>query len=147
MIFETETSSNANVNSHRQVKNFNNINLPKISLPNFDGRYEHWLPFRDIYLSLIHNNSALSEIERFHYLKASLIEDAAKLIENVEITQQNYNIAWQSIVNRYENTKQIIKNYARALLNLPFTIKSNIPEFLDTIQKKVRALVACKQPV
>ncbi|XP_069355024.1 uncharacterized protein [Maniola hyperantus] len=48
------------------------VRLPKINLPHFDGDYQHWLEFRDTYLSLIHNNNSISDINKFHYLRAAL---------------------------------------------------------------------------
>ena len=33
--------------------------LPKIQLPEFSGRYEDWIPFRDVFKSLIHKNQSL----------------------------------------------------------------------------------------
>lgn len=141
-----ESSISANKVQHNN-DNLNNINLPKISLPKFEGSYTNWMSFKDTYVSLIHNNKRLTNVEKFHYLKASLSGEAAKLIDSLELTEQYYDIAFQTVIDRYDNKKQIIKNHTRALLNLPTACKSNIRDILDTIQKNIRALEACKQPV
>lgn len=45
-------------------------NLPVIELPKFSGYFDKWLEFRDLYISLVHNNNYISPIEKFQYLKA-----------------------------------------------------------------------------
>lgn len=52
---------------------FENIKLPKIQLPKFDGNYECWLEYRDSFESLINQNSGISSIQKFHYLFRALI--------------------------------------------------------------------------
>ena len=41
--------------------------LPKISMPKFSGEYMEWIPFRDIYSSLVHNNDSLTKVQKFYY--------------------------------------------------------------------------------
>ncbi|KAF9797239.1 hypothetical protein SFRURICE_006221, partial [Spodoptera frugiperda] len=38
------------------------VKLPQITLPHFDGSYQHWLEFRDTFDSLIHKNTLLDDI-------------------------------------------------------------------------------------
>ncbi|XP_071578128.1 uncharacterized protein [Temnothorax nylanderi] len=46
--------------------------LPRITLPHFSGAYEEWPSFRDLFLSVIGENSSISNTERFHYLRYCL---------------------------------------------------------------------------
>lgn len=39
---------------------------PKIELPKFYGNIIHWRSFHDMFLRLVHNNSSITNIERFH---------------------------------------------------------------------------------
>jgi len=48
------------------------LTLPKIELPKFDGSAVQWCTFRDMFLSAVHTNSDLKDVERFHYLIAGL---------------------------------------------------------------------------
>jgi len=45
--------------------------LPRIDLPKFNGTLSDWLPFKDLFQSLVLDNSTLTAIERFQYLKTS----------------------------------------------------------------------------
>lgn len=124
-----------------------NVNLTKISLPTFDGSYENWLSFKDIYISLIHNNESLSNVEKFHYLKSALINGAASTIESIQVTNQYYAIAWQNLVDRFENKRFIVKKHTRALLKLNAANKTNLREFIDKLQTNYNALKAMNIPV
>nr|CAH7752510.1 unnamed protein product [Callosobruchus chinensis] len=64
--------SQISIESVRPVNNPISIVLPEIKLPKFSGGYEHWLEFRDTFNSLINENDSISEIQRFHYLRAAL---------------------------------------------------------------------------
>lgn len=69
------------------------VRLPQISLPEFDGDYKGWLCFKSTYISLIHESQELSDVQKFHYLKSAMKGEAAKLIESLTITNDNYAIA------------------------------------------------------
>lgn len=61
-------------NPDQQMSNCE-VKLPRIQLPNFKGNYEEWQTFYDMFLSLIHNNGALSAVQKLHYLKSSCPEN------------------------------------------------------------------------
>ncbi|XP_050453531.1 uncharacterized protein LOC126852608 [Cataglyphis hispanica] len=75
-VLSTSAASNEQQNNDRSLKSA----LPKIKLSPFSGAYEYWPSFRDLFLSVIGENSAMSPIERFHYLLSGLQGPAEKLI-------------------------------------------------------------------
>jgi hypothetical protein len=44
------------------------VNLPTINLPHFNGEYTEWTVFYNSFLSLIHENAKLENIQKLHYL-------------------------------------------------------------------------------
>jgi len=58
------------------------IRLPTIVLPTFAGDTCSWLHFRDTFEALVVNNDTLLNVQRFHYLIASLKNEAKGLISN-----------------------------------------------------------------
>lgn len=60
-----------------------NMRLPRTDLPTFSGSYENWRPFRDIFYSMIHENTALPTIQKMHYLKTALKSEAADVISSL----------------------------------------------------------------
>jgi len=61
------------------------IKLPAIALPTFEGDTCSWLHFRDTFEALIVNNTTLFNVQKFHYLIASLKNEAKDLISNLQI--------------------------------------------------------------
>jgi len=68
--------------------NTSHIKLPTIALPTFTGDTCSWLHFRDTFEALVVNNATLSNVQRFHYLIASLKNEAKDLISNLPITNE-----------------------------------------------------------
>ena len=42
-----------------------NVKLPKVELPKYDGTVTEWMSFRDFFGNAVHQNSALSKIDKF----------------------------------------------------------------------------------
>ncbi|XP_055590993.1 uncharacterized protein LOC129743074 [Uranotaenia lowii] len=95
------------------------VRLPQIKLQSFNGDIEDWLGFRDLFTSLIHWKTDLSEVEKFHYLKGCLEGEPKTLIDSLQITQANYTVAWETLLKRYNNSKQLKKRQIQALFSLP----------------------------
>ena len=89
----------------------NNANLPKIKLPEFHGSYETFLEFADTYKSLIHNNTTLSKIEKFWYLKSCLKGDAVNVLTALEVSEANYDQAWDILCHHVFFAKRIILSF------------------------------------
>jgi hypothetical protein len=97
--------SNATPQSH--------IKLPTIALPVFEGETCNWLSYRDTFEALIVNNTTLTSVQKFHYLIASLRNEAKDLISNLQITHDNFSVAWNLITQRYNNARLIAMMHAR----------------------------------
>lgn len=69
------------------------VRLPKLSLPTFSGKYDEWFPFFDVFNSIIHSNASLSNVQRLQYLRASVTGEASDVINSLEISDLNYEIA------------------------------------------------------
>ncbi|XP_066153278.1 uncharacterized protein [Euwallacea fornicatus] len=126
------------------------VKLPSISLPTFDGNYEQWLYFKDTFQALIYNEHSISTISKFHYLRLSLKGQAADLLKNLECTADNFNIAWDLLVNRYENKLMLIKNHIKSLFDLGSVQRENLTalrSLVDGAGRHLRALEVLGQPV
>lgn len=147
-----EVSSVSQLSLHQNyvTQNLNHIKLPTINLPKFNGAFQNWLEFRDTFQSLIHNNVSVSNVQKFHYLKASLEGDAALVIKSLEISAANYNVAWNALTDRFDNNKLLVYNHVRALFNCEPVSKesaSGLRRLNDDISKNLRALEQLNQPV
>ncbi|XP_064212957.1 uncharacterized protein LOC107399201 [Tribolium castaneum] len=128
----------------------NSVRLPKIDLPTFDGAYEKWLAFRDMFNSLIHSNLTLPKVQKFHYLRSSLKGEAANIVQSLEVCDESYDAAWSLLEDRYDNKRLIINNHLKGITNITPLLKessSGLRSLLDNLSKNLRALKVLKQPV
>ncbi|CAH2227306.1 jg21693 [Pararge aegeria aegeria] len=124
-------------NTHQAVK------LPTINLPSFDGSYEQWLDFKNTYVSLVHISTSISEIQKFHYLKSSLKGPAGLVINYVEFTPENYYVAWELLMNRYNNSRLLVHNHVKALFSIQHLSKESpvlLRKLIDVVLKNLRSL-------
>lgn len=76
--------------------------MPQIKLPTFSGAYDQWIEFRDTFVALVHDNETISDVEKLHYLKLALKDDALQVIHSIKVTNDNYNIAWNLLKDRFK---------------------------------------------
>ena len=69
------------------------IRLPKLSIPPFEGDITQWTPFWDSYDSAIYQNSSLTGIDKFSYLRSLLKSAAREAISGLMLTAANYDKA------------------------------------------------------
>lgn len=132
----------------QQNKNLN-IKLPVINLPTFDGKYEAWSEFYDIFKSIIHENEHLTPIQKLHYLRSCLKGEATQVIQSLETSNQNYNVAWELLEERYDNPRLITQNHVKAIFEMPAINKEShtqLRTLIDTTLKHLRALKALEEP-
>ncbi|CAI6359149.1 unnamed protein product [Macrosiphum euphorbiae] len=116
------------------------IPLPKIDLPTFDGNLLEWRSYRDIFISLVHDNTIIGDAQRFHFLLASLKGDALKVIKSIPLSANNYALAWDAISKRFDNKRLL----ASAHLDKLFAFKpiereslTSLLSFVDTFKENV----------
>jgi hypothetical protein len=81
----SRTSGSGHSNTSPRSRHSTHIKLPTIALPTFDGDTCSWLHYRDTFEALV-NNTTLSNVQKCHYLIASLKNEAKALISNLQIT-------------------------------------------------------------
>lgn len=148
MVEAREVIANDNERVQAPVRS-SQVKLPRIELPTFNGKYEEWHAFFDLFNSLIHSNRDISDTQKFHYLRSSLKGDAAEIVSSLEISGANYADAWTRLKERYDNKRLIVQNHIRAIFDLPTIKRENgaaIRQILDGVLKHTRALRALKRP-
>ncbi|XP_051169750.1 uncharacterized protein LOC127287070 [Leptopilina boulardi] len=124
--------------------------LPKLDLPTFSGGYEEWLGFRDTFVAIIHDDSTIPKVQKFRYLKSYLRDGAARVVENIAISESSYDEAWKLLEDRFNNKRIIIQSHMTALFDLTSPNKESpscLRNMLDSILRHTRALTVLGQPV
>ncbi|XP_055590249.1 uncharacterized protein LOC129742374 [Uranotaenia lowii] len=144
-----DLNSTSRVNDSLLQPTLDHVRLPQIKLQTFNGNIEEWLSFRDLYMSLIHWKTDLPEVEKFHYLKGCLQGEPKALIDPIKITKTNYQIAWDLLLKRYNNSKLLRKRQVQGLFQLPSLSKESVSDLqvlLEGFERIVQTLDQIIQP-
>ncbi|XP_045540744.1 uncharacterized protein LOC123722565 isoform X1 [Papilio machaon] len=119
------------------------VKLPNIEVPTFAGNYEDWPTFQDLFISLIHKNDGISKVQKLQYLKLSVSGEAENLLKHIQVTEDNYDQAWEVLRQRYNNKRLIVTSILRKLFNqkrLQSPSVSHIKALLDTTNQCLHSL-------
>jgi hypothetical protein len=117
--------------------------LSRISLPKFSGNFAEWKSFHDLFSASVDKNPSLSGAEKMVYLKSSLLGEAASIISSFQATEQHYKEAWESVINRYDNKKEIVFSHLKKFDDFkPLRDESStgLHSLADNINELVRSL-------
>ncbi|GFU60121.1 integrase catalytic domain-containing protein [Trichonephila clavipes] len=85
-------------NSESMSMSKQTVNLLKFDLPNFSGALEDWISFKQIFVTTIHENSELSDLQKLQYLKSCVVSTTnALIVNNVTVNLHNFviqNSSW-----------------------------------------------------
>jgi len=112
-------------------------------MPTFDSKYENWLSFKNAFHSMIGSQTDLSEIDKLHYLKSALIDDAANKIKIFALDGINYTEAWDLLERAYKVKRILISRHLTLIINLSVLDKettSGMTKLADETQQHVASL-------
>ncbi|XP_036329698.1 uncharacterized protein LOC118741830 [Rhagoletis pomonella] len=137
---QTPSSSEQSAGSQLQVpKKMSPIEMPKLPLPSFSGKYIEWPAFHDAFVRLIHTNTDLSAIQKFHFLKKALPAENDVDVQQMALTETNYGTAWDLFVNRYNNPRLLFMHH----MNKLFTQSAVTKECSDDIKSLLNVAKVC----
>ena len=121
---------------------FQSNRLPKLVLPSFNGNPLEWQSFWDTFRSAVHDNSTISDVQKFNYLREQLRDGAERVIARLPLTNANYAKSIQLLEERFAQPHKIINAHMEALLNLPSPTDhlSSLRFFYDSIETHIRGL-------
>ncbi|GBM24909.1 hypothetical protein AVEN_246326-1 [Araneus ventricosus] len=124
------------------------VKLPALSLPIFSGATEEWLAFSDLFEAAVSNNQNLTGAQKLQYLKGSLKSDALKIVNSLSITNDNFEIAWKLLKDRYFNKREIVSSLMKKFINItPLSGESStqILNLIDSTKEFVRTLIQIQE--
>ncbi|XP_062557684.1 uncharacterized protein LOC134222535 [Armigeres subalbatus] len=122
---------NQSIRDVSMLGGLDHVRLPQIKLQSFNGEME------------------LPEVEKFHYLKGCLQGEPKNLIDPLPLTEANYQVAWNTLLKRYDNSKVLRKRQIQALFKLPALQRESVGELhnlLEGFERIVQTLDQVVQP-
>lgn len=141
----SSTASDTPQSINRQSVNTPMVKLPEVKIKPFSGELSEWATFIQLFDALITENPALTNIQRFIYLKSFLRDEPLKIIESLSATNSNFSVAIDLLKKRYENKLSVVNAHFIALLEINSVVKCNAPNLRDFTTSLRRSLDQIKK--
>ncbi|XP_073995272.1 uncharacterized protein [Rhodnius prolixus] len=124
--------------------------LPHITIPVFSGKLQDWPLFRDTFSSMVHDETSLTAVEKYHFLLANLQGSALSVIKHVPVSEVGYEQAWSALLQHYDNKRKLAAFYLDQILNFkPLTGKAtaaSLQHFMQVVIENVTSFEKIKIP-
>lgn len=90
--------------------------LPEIVINPFSGDFSEWNSFYELFENLIIKNSCLSDVQKFVYLKSYLKGEPLALINSLQLSSNNFQVAVNTLKERYQNRLRIVNAHIKHLI-------------------------------
>ena len=106
---------------------------------------ESWQSFENA----VHNNTSLSDIDKFNYLRSKLVGEARGVITGLSLCRENYFVAVKMLKERFGNLQETIDLHYNQLTNLKPANESvdSLRQLTDSFNMHLRSLEALKQNI
>ena len=125
------------------------MTLSKLELKKFDGNILKWHEFWDTFDLTIHQNERLQSVDKFNYLRSQLLGSANYTIAQLDLKNDNYDIAIKLIKERYGKKQILIDTYYAQMMNLPIAMNKTLPRraYFDVIEEHLRPLQSLRENI
>lgn len=144
---ESESSERSTPRSHVKASD---IRLEKVNLEPFQGEFNKWIGFRDLFGSLIHENPSLTTAAKYSYLMRKVKGEAHQVVAGFLPTDDNYEAAWNTLNQRYNNDRLIVSSLLNVFLSMEAVKQesgSGLRRMVDITNETTRSLASMKRPV
>ena len=144
----TREMSSPNSLDRSNIENSNfrqQVRLPKINLPIFNGDITRFQSFWQSFKCSIHEKETISEVHKMNYLMSLLEGPAYKALQGFEVTDENYDHAKETLQKRFGNQQTIIGTHMKALLSIEGHKNMKmmeLRELYDNVNVHIRGLEA-----
>lgn len=83
--------------------------LPDIKFQPFDGNYDNWNRFSQMFSKLVAKEK-LDSIDKLYYLNQSLTGEPLQLIKHLPVTDDSFDHAWALLKKPYEVRRHIVNS-------------------------------------
>lgn len=117
------------------------LQLPPCDTDIFHGGYEEWQSFRDMFTAVYINHPQLSPSQKLYHLRYKTRGQAGQIVKQFPLSDDNFDLAWQALSERYENKRILVDNQIQILLNLP-SIHVEDSEKIINLQSKIKTCLS-----
>ncbi|KAI5651526.1 hypothetical protein NE865_00770 [Phthorimaea operculella] len=95
------------------------VPLPPVTVPVFAGDYADWPAFEDLYSSVVHTRTDITPAYKMAQLTSRLHGEPHELLTHLAVSDNNYEVAWKILTDRYRNKRLIVDRLLDQWLSIP----------------------------
>nr|XP_029734473.1 uncharacterized protein LOC115269831 [Aedes albopictus] len=118
----------------------------QVLLPTFDGSYEKWCSFKAMFTTVMNRYQQEEPALKLFYLRNSLVGKAAGIIDQDLVNNNDYDVAWRVLTDRYEDKRVVIDKHVENLFNRQDNA-TTMRKMINTCTKNVEVLKHQNLPV
>ncbi|GBL93141.1 hypothetical protein AVEN_216490-1 [Araneus ventricosus] len=122
-----------------------NFRLPQLNIPAFSGKFVDWMSFKDLFVTTVHSQNSLSNIQKFQYLKVLHSDEPASLMKHIPLSYYSYEVAWGKLKGRFDEKNQIVRAIIKTFKDQKSISQANVTNLrnlVDTNDEVLRGLNA-----
>ena len=100
------------------TRNRNEVRLPKLELPTFNGNPLQWTTFWQQFEFAV-DKQRIADVQKMNYLVSRLRETALRAVEGYAVNNDNYTLVVDALKKRFGDDKVIAEALEAELINLP----------------------------
>ena len=124
------------------------VELPKISVPTFDGDVLNWAVFWEQFETAIHNSKKLHDAQKLAYLRDAVdCGPAKKVIQGLAHSAGTYQEAVKCLQQRYDRPRFIHQKHVKTIVEIPTVKYGNgreLRQLHDLVSQHLRSLRTIK---
>ena len=144
---EGQIKSSNSTMATMNVVNASGISLPPITLQPFDGTYEKWPEFKNLFEAAVHNNTNFNNTLKLYHLQNLVKGEAAKVIkggaDKPKLRPENYESIWKLLADRFEHKRTLVNSYFQVLFNqnkISKETSADLKQLYDTTYEALSSL-------
>ena len=148
MTMEKHQGDSISTHLQQTVVYRNSSNMGPLVIAPFDGDREDWLRYKEMFSAIMGKQQPPPDnIEKLHRLKQTCIGEALKVINGLSYTDRSFDIAWEMLINKYEDMYTLVSLQAQNLLQLEPVQRNNgqsLSELIDSVCSAIASLNSLK---
>ncbi|XP_059217443.1 uncharacterized protein LOC131994669 [Stomoxys calcitrans] len=94
------------------------LKVPPCDTECFSGGYDKWPSFRDMFTAIYTKHPKLSAAQKLFHLRAKTRGEANQIVKQFALTDNNFDLAWESLRQRYENHRILVNHQLRKIFEI-----------------------------
>jgi hypothetical protein len=118
--------------------------LPVFTLPTFDGSFESWIPFKETFTTMIHENADIPKVVKYSYLRSAV--KVRSILDNYGVSERYYDEAWKALCDRHDDEKKKKTHLFNKLMSIKHMSGESVAEItriIDEFSSVVTSLTLC----